>query len=217
MSLTSKLRQAAEPIWSAILKHPFVSELYKGTLPMDKFRYYLLQDFNYLVGFVKALAAAALKAPYLDGMRLAVELAHGELTTELANYEVMLAELGLSLRDAQAARPNPTNVAYMNFLSTTCLLGTYGQCLAALLPCFWTYQEIAEAHAAELEANPVQIYKKWASTYLSLEYKALVRELRAALDGLGEDFESLKGPFLTASAYELMFWDAAYRGETWPA
>lgn len=217
MSTTAKLREEASNIWERIRAHPFVVELYSGTLPLEKFKYYLLQDFNYLVGFTKAFAAAVLKAPDLGGMKLALELAHGEVTGELANYEALLAELGLGLGDAASARPNPTNVAYMNFLTSTCLLGSFAQCLAALLPCFWTYLEIAEVHRERLERNNVAVYKKWASLYLSPEYRSLVDRLRIALDQSGASLGELEGPFTAASLYELMFWEAAYRREQWPA
>ncbi|CCC81001.1 thiaminase II [Thermoproteus tenax] len=217
MSLTERLRESSEDVWRAILEHPFVVSLYRGDLPLEKFKGYLLQDYNYLVGFARALALAAARAPDVASMKAMLELAHGELTGEMANYESLLRELGLTLEDAIRTRPNPTNVAYMSYLSSVCSLGSFAQCLSALLPCFWTYEAIAERHAGLLASNPVPLYKRWASVYLSSEYKALVRRLRELLESLSPRLEEVAGPFRTASVYELMFWEAAHSGESWPA
>ena len=51
--VSETLRRWADPIWEQIFRHPFVVEVYRGDLPLEKFRYYLLQDYNYLVNFAK--------------------------------------------------------------------------------------------------------------------------------------------------------------------
>ncbi|MCX8137002.1 thiaminase II [Pyrobaculum aerophilum] len=210
--VTGELRRRADEIWQRILAHPFVAELYAGTLPMDKFKYYLLQDYNYLVNFAKALSLAASRAPSVDLMKTALELAYGTVTGEMANYEALLKEVGLSLRDAAEAEPNRVNVSYMAYLKSTCALEGFYQCMAALLPCFWSYAEIAERHGGRLKENPVHVYKKWASVYLSPEYRGLVERLRAVLDSSGLSAEELWPYFKEASLYELEFWQAAYEG-----
>ena len=209
---TEELRRRADQIWRGILAHPFVAELYSGSLPLEKFRYYLLQDYNYLVNFAKALSLAAARAPRVELMKAALELAYGTVTGEMANYEALLREVGLSLRDAEAAEPNRVNVSYMAYLKSVCALDGFYQCMAALLPCFWSYAEIAEAHKDKLAGNPVAVYRRWASVYLSPEYKSLVSRLRGVLDASGMSAEELWPYFREASLYELEFWQAAYEG-----
>ena len=46
--ISARLRRDADAIWKGIIKHPFVVELYEGVLPIEKFRFYVLQDYNYL-------------------------------------------------------------------------------------------------------------------------------------------------------------------------
>ncbi len=209
---SAELRRRAGDIWGRILAHPFVVELYGGSLPLEKFRYYLLQDYNYLVNFAKALSLAAAKAPDVSLMKTALELAYGTVTGEMANYETLLGEVGLTLRDAEAAEPNRVNRAYMSYLKSVCALEDFYSCMAAVLPCFWSYMEIAEAHRDKLEGNPVAVYRRWASVYLSPEYRALVERLRAVLDRSGRRPDELWPYFREASLYELEFWQAAYEG-----
>ena len=59
MNFSEHLRQLAAPIWEAQLHHPFVVALGKGTLPLQKFRYYILQDARYLEELARVFAAGA--------------------------------------------------------------------------------------------------------------------------------------------------------------
>lgn len=220
MSLTDDLRAGVDDIWKAIINHPFVVELYSGTLPLDKFRFYVTQDYNYLITLTRCQAIIASRLDDPSDMRKVLELALADVSTELENYNKLLGRLGLSLNDVLNVRPSPTNVAYMNFLLTTCSMGTAWEGLVAILPCYWTYLEIARAHVDKLGGNPVDVYREWASVYLSDEYRFIVDELKELINNRGEylrkDFNKLLSIFRQASTYEYMFWDMAYRQETWP-
>jgi len=176
-----------------------------------------VQDYNYLVGMMRTYSIIASKAPF-EVARKALEIAYGDATVEMENYVRLLSRLGLSLEDVINAEPAPTNVAYMNFLVATASLGTPLEGLVATLPCFWSYQYIAEHYADALESNPVDLYREWGSVYLSDEYRRLVEELRDLVDSLydGRGYDGLRRLFITGSRYEYMFWDMAYREESWP-
>ena len=46
--LSQRLHACVQDIWPRYLSHPFVMQMADGTLPMEKFRYYMLQDYLYL-------------------------------------------------------------------------------------------------------------------------------------------------------------------------
>ena len=215
--LSSLLRKDADSIWRKIFEHPFVVELYSGKLPIEKFKFYVKQDYNYLIGMMRTFSILASKADY-EVARLALEIAYADATIEMENYIKLLKKLGMALEEVLSVEPMPTNIAYMNFLITTCYISTPIECLVATLPCFWSYAEIAEIHRDLLKDNSVDIYVEWASVYLSNEYRSLVSKLIDLVDKLwsGENYEKLKKIFITASRYEYMFWDASYREEAWP-
>lgn len=215
--LSERLRGDAEPIWSRILEHPFVIELYEGSLPPEKFRYYVIQDYNYLIGIMRAYSILASKADY-ELARLALELAYLDATTEMENYRRLLGRLGLNLEEVIRAEPAPTNAAYMNHLLATAMIGDPIDCLVATLPCFWSYLEIGERHRGLLERNRNELYRSWAQVYLTKEYKELVERLRFIIDELwdGENYERYRRIFLISSRYEWMFWEMAYEMEAWP-
>src|SRR5271166_1369127 len=61
-SFTHAIRIKAQPIWDRELKHPFVRGLADGTLSVDRFRFYLVQDYLFLIEYSRVFALAAAKA-----------------------------------------------------------------------------------------------------------------------------------------------------------
>ena len=103
-------------------------------------------------------------------------------------------------------------------LLATSSLRSSQEALVSVLPCFWSYRDIALYHRDALGSNANKIYVDWASVYLSEDYAQLVEKLRRLVDRVCDDFpyERLKPPFLTASRYEYMYWDSVYNIESWP-
>ena len=134
-NFSEQLRAETQPIWDRIFTHPFLREIKDGTLPLEKFRYYLTQDYQYLEGFARAVAMALAKAP--DSELLEV-LSHRVLTpVERPLHHELLAEAGVSMADIEAIGRSPTNTAYVNHMLTTASLHGLGPTAAALLPCPW--------------------------------------------------------------------------------
>ena len=69
-SFSEAPRTEAQPIWDRIIAHPFFREVQAGTLPIAKFRYYVVQDYHYLEGFGRAVSVALSKAPNTETLCL---------------------------------------------------------------------------------------------------------------------------------------------------
>ena len=209
------LRAEADPIWEKIFRNSFLEELREGTLPMEKFRYYLAQDYLYLEGFARTVALALAKAP---GSR-EMELLSRRVATpvERPMHQRLMPLAGLSIDDAEKRGRSPTNLAYVNHMISTAALGGLGQAAAALLPCPWTYHEIGGT------LGPVEhpVYSQWVAPYsegLLEESTAAWRELldgEAAIASAPEK-EAMRRAFHTSSRYEYLFWEMAYNQERWP-
>ena len=50
-SITGRMLAASADIWEGYLKHPFVRGIADGSLEIQKFRFYLLQDYVYLFDY----------------------------------------------------------------------------------------------------------------------------------------------------------------------
>ncbi len=218
MKVSERLRRDADNIWKRVIEHPFVVELYGGVLPIDKFKFYILQDYNYLISAIKNLSIISSKADSVDAMRELIEILHLESVSEFEGYEEFLRKLGYTIDDAVNVEPTPMNVSYVSFLLSTSSLKSYVESIASVLPCFWSYAEIAEYHKDKLRKNGNRLYVEWASVYLSEPYLNLVEKIKKLVDNAGKEapYEKLKMTFITASRYEYMYWDSIYNMHTWP-
>ncbi len=218
MKISEKLRNDAGHIWEKIFEHPFVVELYSGSLPMEKFRFYVLQDYNYLVDAIKNFSIICSRADSADVVKEIVDVIHLEATSEFKGYEELLNKLGYKIDDAKNVDPLPVNVSYRSFLLATSSLRPYQESITSVLPCFWSYSEIAKYHRDRLSENRNEIYVEWASVFLLEDYLNLVDKLKNLVDTCGQDYqyEKLRDIFITASRYEYMYWDSAYRMDKWP-
>ena len=203
------------PIWDAIFRHRFLEELKDGILPLEKFRYYLIQDYLYLEGFAQTVAIALSKAPDTYSLDL---LSRRVATPVERPLHVKLFQL-LEIRETQAAQtePSPTTFAYVNHMASTASLGGIGEAAAALLPCPWTYHEIG----ARLGYIDHPIYREWVSGYSTGFLQESVAAWREMVDRFGQEAgdstrQRMRQAFIVSSRYEYLFWDAAYNQVKWP-
>ena len=59
MRASEHLRGKYAYLWDRLFQHPFVVGVGNGELPLDKFRFYVKQDYYFLVQYSRMLALAA--------------------------------------------------------------------------------------------------------------------------------------------------------------
>jgi thiaminase (transcriptional activator TenA) len=219
MPFTADLWRSIEPIYAAILRHPFVTGLTDGSLPRPSFQFYAVQDALYLREFARSLSLAAARAPRDEWIIMFNEHAAGALKVERALHEGFFQEFGLGPGDVAATPLAPTNLAYTSYLVAAAYAAPFHEAVAALLPCYWIYWEVGKA--LEQRGSPDPLYTRWIGTYASAEFGGVVEAaldcadtLASALDPAGR--EAMQRHFITTSRYEWMFWDMGYRREAWP-
>ena len=212
--LSERLRAAADEIWQAQHDHPFVRGIGDGTLDLDRFRFWVRQDYVFLIEYARLLALAGARAPDLDTMTRFAELLHETLHAEMALHRTYSAELGIAVPELERKRPAPAARGYADFLLRSAAIGDFADLLAALLPCMWGFNEIG-LRLAERGAPDHPGYARWIEMYSSPGFTALVDWLRGLTDRLGAGLpeageERSREVFMTSSRYELAFWDMAW-------
>ena len=74
MAFIDELIEENNDIWKQYLNHPFVVEMANGTLDIEKYRYYLIQDTLYLKEFGRVYAYALYHSKTLKMMRYFYEM-----------------------------------------------------------------------------------------------------------------------------------------------
>ena len=219
MAFTNDLEPLHDEVVDGIVQHPMVAGIGDGTLDPEPFRRWVKQDYVYLVEYNRLFALGAAKAPDLERMGTFAELLHGTLHTEMDLHRSYAAEFGISEAGLEATDPSPTTRGYTDFLVRVAALGSFGDLVAALLPCMWGFNETAERLACDGLPDEER-YAEWIRTYTSDEFAELADWCRALLDEVAEGTpartrDRYRDLFHSSARYEYRFWDAAYRDEGW--
>ncbi|MEZ5356903.1 MAG: thiaminase II [Bryobacteraceae bacterium] len=206
---------AAQPVYERILRHPFLLGLADGTLPRNRFEFYLVEDSKYLRAFGEALRIVAAKAPRAEWRRTLERHADEAIEVEREMQESLLKGIPARQRQGLAA---PSNYAYTNHLLATAARGSFSDGLAALLPCYWIYWEVGKGLQRRGSRN--KDYQRWIDQYADPAYGTVVREVLGMMDTEAQSMDRAAHGraielFLTGSRYEYMFWDMAWRLEQW--
>ncbi len=218
MSLTQELRSKHRDLWEKMVTHPFVLEMGEGTLPVEKARYYFLQDYVFVGDLVTMTAMGIARAPdFSAGSRLNRFLA-GVLDPENDLFVRAFRELGVPEEEYRAASALPITRAFGDFMVRTGLEGAFEDILTVLYVTEGTYLDWGTRllEAGKRPRNP--IYRQWIEIHGPAVLGDLVNWMAAHLDGadLGHRRDHIERLFLTALRYEYLFWEAAYRGQSWP-
>jgi thiaminase (transcriptional activator TenA) len=211
---SAALRASGHAAWAAAVSHPMVAEIAAGTLPHETFRRYFEQNVRYLEDYARAIALTAGKAPDRAALDVLSRFLRQIAGTEIPANLAFLVRLGGSAdRLPGPAALHPVTYAYTRHLLHVCAEGDCAQGLAALLPCQWSYGEIAQPLMAALPADPV--YADWIAMFGNPGYDALVAETTGLLDRLADPGDArqwtrLSEVFSISIRYEAEFWDMAH-------
>lgn len=176
----------------------FIRQLRAGTLPRANFDYYINQDALYLRGYAQVLAQASIIAPDAAAQRFWAAAASATFEEEMALHR----EFALDT----AAHGSETTANYVNHLAAAG--HHYPVLIAAILPCYWIYQDVGSRLAAA--GHGQHPYRQWLATYSSPEFDAAtaaaIGMVRAAYRRADERTrQAMWRAFETSSRHELAF------------
>ena len=212
---STRLHDAATPVWEACLRHPFVTGIGDGTLDMEKFRYFMLQDYLYLFDYARVFALGVVKARDPELMRVFAANVDAILGGEMKIHRAYMKRLDITEEQVFAVKPALANLSYTNYMLSVAQTGGPMEIVASILACSWSYAEIGQALAAIPGAAEHLFYGEWIRGYASEEYAATNQTLIELMDSLAADageeqLAYLTDVFVNCSRYELGFWDMAW-------
>lgn len=207
---SARLRQQAAPLRAACRAHPFVRGIGDGSLPLEIFARWVVQDWRYLLTYVQVLEKVATTAPTAAAGARWAELATFTRDEELALHRAYAARFDLTEADLDHAMDAPATAAYTGFLQAQAER-SYAHGVASLVPCGVGYVTLA----AELAEGPLPSeprYADWIHTYADPAFAEAVAWMEIELDRAIGDEAALETTYRSGAEHELAFWDQLWRG-----
>ncbi|MGP4074740.1 thiaminase II [Halobacillus sp. K22] len=217
---TDRLYRSAQPIWESYLHHPFVKGIGDGSLELDKFKFFMRQDYLYLIDYCRVFALGAVKAKRLDTMTMFSELLHSTLSEEMELHRNYAEKIGISREELENTEPAATLLAYTSYMLSKANQGSEAEVTACVLACTWSYHVIG-TELNKLERNEKhEFYGDWIDMYASEEFAELAASLKELMNELADDLPErekahLEEIFIHTSKLEYLFWDMAYNETMW--
>jgi thiaminase/transcriptional activator TenA len=221
MKFSQRLVEKVVPLWQKNHVHPFVQGIGDGTLEKEKFRFYMIQDYLFLIDYAKLFAIGAVKAKDLVTMGKFAALLDATINEEMELHRQYANRFGISLNELEAAKPSPTTLAYTHYMLHVSQNGTLAELVSSLLPCMWSYWEIGKALNEREGADEHEFYGEWIKMYASDDFGKLSIWCIDLLDELAEgksesELDTLEEIFLNTTRFEYMFWEMSYNEAMWP-
>lgn len=215
---------AAKSLIEVTEKHPFLVAMVDGTLNLDSFQYYVVQDALYLDDFGDCLHRLGdhegLSAE--ESKRLH-EFAVGAEEAEKALHKSFFTQWKIQ---AEGVTQMPNTLLYTSFLHKIVATRPHAEGLAALLPCFWVYMHVGKCmlklrdELGDTVERPPQ-FDAWIDMYGGPDFEKEVTDYIALVDAHAKEaspevLANMQQHFLTCCKLEHMFWDQASDCMQWP-
>lgn len=213
---TAMLLDYTKDIWQKYYTHPFVTSIEKGTLDKSKFKFYIMQDFLYLMDYTKVFAIGIAKTDNIELGKMFSTSVSNILDGELDIHNGYMSKLNITQVELDNLDMNIDNLSYTSYMLRIAYEQGSVEILTSILACSYSYELIAKNILKNTpESINNEFYGNWITEYSSDEYSQWNVLLLDTLDKLTEDYsekqlKNLKQIFKACSIYELKFWDMAW-------
>lgn len=216
MSTVERLLKAAEDVWAGYHTHPFVEGLKYGTLDQEKFRWYMIQDYWYLMEYTKVFAIGVTKSNSVEVMKIFAKYIGAILDGEVNVHNGYMAEFGITQEELNRTPIAQDNRSYTSYMLSAAQKGGEAEVLTAIFSCAYSYEVIARRIVEEVPTAPAHpFYGRWVRGYITERYTGNNVVLMDLLERLTAHYteaqlQRLEEIFVACSRYEASFWDMAW-------
>ncbi|KAK3313771.1 Rapamycin-insensitive companion of mTOR, N-term-domain-containing protein [Apodospora peruviana] len=206
-------RSDVRHVWEEYITHPFVLAMGDGTLPVESFKGYLIQDYLYLKHFARANGLALYKAGNnMQDIAGSAKVAQ-EIVNEMKLHIEYCKKFGISETEIQSTPEHAACTAYTRYILDIGQSEYFLGLQVAMAPCLMGYgflaQRLVDSGVAIRTGNR---YWAWIENYASDQYQYTVRAGREVLERHAasqsiERIEELVKIFINATKLEIKFWE----------
>ncbi len=213
MKWTDQAWEAVQPIFKKTLQHPFIQELMDGSLPREKFLFYIEQDSIYLASYGKLLTGLATRLSEPKHRRAFISFAGDNMDQERELHQQFIQTIRADVK------PTPTCLLYTTTLLHHLAVSPVEVALAAVMPCFVVYMQVGK-YIYENQPQGDNPYQEWINTYADGEHVQSVIDAVQVCNELAEKCteeqrKAMLEAYITSTKIEHLFWDSAYHLEEW--
>lgn len=216
MKLIEQMSAAVKDIWDQYYTHPFVKGIENGTLDKEKFRYYIKQDYLYLLEYTKVFGIGIAKSKSTEMIRLFASYIQLLTDGEMDIHRGYMGKFGITEKEIADTPRALDNLSYTSYMIRVAYEEGEAEILAALLSCAYSYEMIARNIVKNNpKATEHEFYGDWITGYsddaYSNENKILIETLEKLTSHYtDEQKRHIVDIYVACSRYELAFWDLAW-------
>ena len=215
MNTVQTLLDAVKDIWSQYHVHPFVLGIRDGTLDREKFRYYIIQDYLYLMDYARTFAIGVAKSRSKETANLFAKYI-AVMNGELDVHSGYMGKLGVTQEEIETAKQSLDSLSYTSYMLRVAYEDGEAEILTAILSCAYSYEVIAKKMVADApDSVNDPFYGDWIRGYASERYageNAVLLDILEKMTGqyTESQLDHLKEIFVACSRYELAFWEMSW-------
>jgi len=205
-------RPDVKKAWQNHTEHDFVARMADGTLPIESFKYYLIQDYLYLVQYARASSLAGYKSKTIEDVAASATIV-GHIKHELGLHIGYCEGFGVSKEVMESSEESEACTAYTRYVLDVGLSEDWFALQISMAPCLIGYGVIARRlHDDPKTKREGNIYWDWIQNYVAEDYTEAVNvgsallERHAVLQSPSR-IEELVKIFIHATNMETGFWD----------
>ncbi|POR33023.1 Putative hydroxymethylpyrimidine/phosphomethylpyrimidine kinase 2 [Tolypocladium paradoxum] len=206
-------RPDVRDVWKTFVHHPFVMALGDGTLPLESFKGYIIQDYLYLIHFARANALASYKAKNMDDISRSNKIVQ-HIMHELKLHINYCKSFGIAVAEMRATEEKQACTAYTRYVLDVGQSDDWLALQMAIAPCLLGYGAVAKMlHAhPQTRRDEGNTYWPWIQNYVADDFVQAVKLGSQLL----EDNMRLQSPtrieelvkiFIHATKMEIGFWE----------
>jgi thiaminase (transcriptional activator TenA) len=213
VTFSAQLREQTAATWDAAVRHRFVDELWRGSVDSAALTHYLVQDHQFLDGFLALLGAAVATADRPKSRTVLARRLGLIAGPENDFFARALDALDVPFSERADPELHASTREFLDLMATARRTVDYASCLAVLLVAEWLYLDWATRPRADAPDAPVQ--REWIDLHRGPEFEEWVTFLRLEFDHATAELddsarERVTGLFVRTVDLELAFFDAAY-------
>lgn len=211
-----------EKTCTVIEKTPHMQDILRGSIPLERFRFQIRHNYQYLIEYARCWAIGFAKCTNFEDLEAWYKIQASTMDTVVMNREFWAQQLEITMQELDATIMAPGKRSYTSHELARAWEGDLAACLMALFPCNILYRFFGEHMLPQCKLDKENMHYKWFEFYVLPPYVekcnneiAMVNRLCAEVSEARR--KELLEIFAISCNYEILQWqDMYYKMETWP-